>query len=69
MPRKRLPLPSSREIDTSEMPGRIAGMTPAAQPPATEKGSLDIRKVTDAFFIAVYTTKLLLKLYEEPIAY
>uniref|UniRef100_A0A8C3JD07 Cation channel sperm associated 3 n=1 Tax=Calidris pygmaea TaxID=425635 RepID=A0A8C3JD07_9CHAR len=25
--------------------------------------------VTDAFFIAVYTTKLLLKLYEEPVAY
>ncbi|KAI1234080.1 Pterin-4-alpha-carbinolamine dehydratase 2 [Lamprotornis superbus] len=27
----------SREIDTSEMPERIAQMTPAAQPPATEK--------------------------------
>lgn len=27
----------SREIDTSEMPECIAQMTPAAQPPATEK--------------------------------
>lgn len=30
-------VPSSQEIDTSEMPERIARMTPAAQPPATEK--------------------------------
>ncbi|GAB0195864.1 cation channel sperm-associated protein 3 [Grus japonensis] len=90
MPCKQLWVRSSREIDTSEMPERISRMTPAAQPPATEKRQdaklhaslhLGSRKftalvscivsinVTDAFFIAVYTTKLLLKLYVAPIAY
>ncbi|XP_054698220.1 cation channel sperm-associated protein 3 [Grus americana] len=113
MPCKQLWVRSSREIDTSEMPERISRMTPAAQPPATEKRQdaklraslhrlLGSRKftalvscivsinvsssavetnyrcrlcwgtlfeVTDAFFIAVYTTKLLLKVYVAPITY
>ncbi|XP_075623018.1 cation channel sperm-associated protein 3 [Balearica regulorum gibbericeps] len=113
MPCKQLWVRSSREIDTSEMPERITRMTPAAQPPATEKRkdaklraslrrllgshkftalvicivSINVSspavktnyrcrlcwgtlfEVADVFFIAVYTTKLLLKLYVAPIAY
>ncbi|XP_075571725.1 cation channel sperm-associated protein 3 [Pelecanus crispus] len=82
MPCKQLRVRSSREIDTSEMPECIARMAPPAQLPAPEKRdtadgglkyldnpSQNSLLLADAFFLTVYTTELLLKLYADPIAY
>ncbi|OPJ88181.1 hypothetical protein AV530_008186 [Patagioenas fasciata monilis] len=75
MPCKQLWVRNSQEIDTSEMPECIARMTPRRH--SYREGRYTSAKicigciceVAGTFFIIVYTTELLLKLYTGHIAY